>query len=274
VYLAYYDEAGDDGYPKFSSKIFVLSACYLHYLNWKDVNSTLASFRRHLKDEFGLPVNVEFHCKQFLLNKDPFRDYEFTGKNRVAIIQAFCEMVAQLSVRFVNVAIIKPRILKQDYNVLDWALKMSIQRIENDLEPSTHPENRFLIITDTGRVGKMRRTTRRIQRFNYIPSKFGASAYRKEIQSLIEDPLPKDSKESYLIQICDMVSYIVYLHCLTQTKSGSFSNRMPGEVTKSVVSGWLDAMMPCLNTKASEVTPYGIVVHPAKQKERPVRAAL
>ncbi len=37
MYIAYYDESGDDGYPRYSSPLFVLSVTYLHYLNWKDV---------------------------------------------------------------------------------------------------------------------------------------------------------------------------------------------------------------------------------------------
>ncbi len=36
MHIAYYDEAGDDGYPQQSSRLFALTGCYLHYLNWKD----------------------------------------------------------------------------------------------------------------------------------------------------------------------------------------------------------------------------------------------
>jgi hypothetical protein len=272
LYLAYYDEAGDDGFPRYSSPLFVLSACYLHYLNWNETHKTIHSFRQRLKLEYGIPVNQEFHCKYFLLNKNPFRALNLPGQDRAKIIALFCDMISQLNVRFINVAIIKSRIVSSSYNVLDMAFKYSIQRIENDLDPTQQPEKKFMIITDPGRIGKMRKTSRRIQRINYIPSKFTDTPYRREIKALIEDPLPQDSEQSHFIQLCDIVSYIIYLHCLVKTKSGHFSNRMPEEVTPKIVEGWLDKLLPCLNTKASGV-PHGIVIHPTKVTIKSKKAA-
>jgi hypothetical protein len=52
MYIAYYDESGDDGYPKKSSPLFVLSAIYLHYLNWKDIFKNISEFRKQLKKRF------------------------------------------------------------------------------------------------------------------------------------------------------------------------------------------------------------------------------
>ncbi|WP_204279881.1 hypothetical protein, partial [Serratia marcescens] len=72
-----------------------------------------------------------------------------------------------------------------DYDVLKNALTYNVQRIENDL--NINPDNRFMIITDEGRVSKMRSTTRQIQKINFIPSMFNYDTYRKEIEKLIED---------------------------------------------------------------------------------------
>jgi len=49
LYIAYYDEAGDDGDPKYSSPLFVLTAVYLHYSCWKDVFENIRQFRKKLK---------------------------------------------------------------------------------------------------------------------------------------------------------------------------------------------------------------------------------
>jgi hypothetical protein len=106
----------------------------------------------------------------------------------------------------------------------------SVQRIENDLRHTGTDESRFIVITDPGRVGKMRKTTRKVQRINYIPSKFGPYSYRREIERLIEDPLPKDSRESYF-RVVD----------------------------------WLEALKPCLNLSAAASDPYGIYYHPRQK---------
>jgi hypothetical protein len=262
VHIAYFDESGDDGHPKTSSHLFVLSSCYLHYLNWRRNYDFVREFRRELRDSYGIPVKWELHARPFLLNKNPFRALSLSDTQRVEVISLFCDVIAQMDVRIVNVAIVKPRIRRADYDVLSRALTYSIQRIENDLDPIRNPTRRFLIITDTGRVGKMTRTSRRIQVVNYIPSKYGPKPYRQEIRSLIEDPLPKESKESYFIQMSDLVAFIVYLYCLGETQVAGYRRRLAQIIDPAQVADWMDRLLPSLNTEASGDNPYGIVLHP------------
>lgn len=264
MHLAYFDESGDDGFPKYSSPLFALSCCYLHYLNWKPTFEALLEFRRSLKADFGFPVKVEFHTRDFLLNKNPYRNLGFPDTTRVEIVSRFCRLVGALDLKIVNTVIVKPRITSSSYDVLDWALTMAIQRVENDLNPVRNPSSRFLMITDDGRVGKMRSTARRMQRMNFIPSKFGPSKYRREIATLIEDPLPKNSRDSYFIQVCDLTGFIVYLYCLTTTGTGTFTKRLLAVVSPAQVAAWMEELKPRLNLLASSASPYGIVIHPNK----------
>lgn len=262
MHLAYYDEAGDDGFPKFSSPLFVLTVIYLHYLDWKPSFEQMHEFRRQIRTTYGVPVKLEFHTKYFLLGKDPYRALKLSDQQRVDIIGLFCDLIGALDVQIINVAIVKPKILKKDYEVLDTALSYSVQRIENDLKPAVNAQNKFLVITDEGRVGKMRKTTRRMQRINYIPSKFGPSPYRNEIRSLIEDPLPKNSAESYFIQLADVVAQVVYMHAINETGVGKYHGRTPVQVTPAVVTSWLDRLKGSLNLQAAP-HPFGIKYHPA-----------
>lgn len=221
----------------------------------------IVRFRKQLKTDFGLPIKLELHAKHFLLNKEPYRQFNFNDDDRMFIIELFCELISMLAIKIINVVINKKVIYSGNYSVLDRALTYSIQRIENDLL-QTEPDSRFMIITDTGRVGKMRKTARKIQKINFIPSKFNPYPYRKEIKLLIEDPLPKDSKESYFIQICDLVGCIIYFYSILTLASGSLPNRMPSRVDKKILTKWLDILQPSLNLKAAESDPYGIVCYP------------
>ena len=262
MHIVYYDESGDDGFPNYSSQFFVLTALYLHYLNWKPTFEAIRDFRRSLKSSFDIPIKIEMHTKQFLLNKNPYRAMGLSEQQRLDILGLFCDLIANLEVKVINVVIVKPRIKKNTYQVLDTALTYSVQRIENDLDPTTNPDQRFLIISDSGRVGMMRRTTRRIQRINFIPSKFGGQIYRKDIKTLIEDPLPKDSKESYFIQLADLVSYIVHLYSINTLKMGHYSNRLTPFLTPAIVDSWMERLKPSLNLRASGRDPYGVVYYP------------
>ena len=260
--IAYYDESGDDGYPEYSSPFFVLTALYLSYLNWRPSLDSVVDFRRGLKTSFKLPLRLELHTKHFLLNKGPYVELKLSDEDRINVIDLFCDLIASLNVKIINTVIIKPKIRSGNYNVLDTALRYSIQRIENDLNPTLNPDQKFLIITDEGRVGKMRHTARKIQRINFIPSKFQPSKYRKEITSLIEDPLPKNSKESYFIQLADLVSFVVYLRSVSLTQTGKFPSRLPHSVTSEKVTEWMERLKPAFNLNASGKDPYGVVYHP------------
>lgn len=262
MYIAYYDESGDDGYPKYSSSLFVLSAAYLHYLNWRETFETIHRFRQQLKADFGLPVKMEFHTKYFLLNKRPYRPLGLADDSRIFVIDLFCDLIAQLEIRIVNVVINKPNITTPRYGILDRALTYSVQRIENDLKRSD-PAKRFMIITDEGRAGKMRTTTRKIQKINFIPSKlFGGESYRQEIKLLIEDPLPKSSKESYFIQVSDLLAYIVFLYATQKWGDRKFHNRLPEKISKNKVLEWMERLKGSLNTEASGTDEFGVVCYP------------
>lgn len=177
MYIAYYDETGDDGYPEYSSPIFVLTAVYMHYLDWKQAYEHIQGFRCQLKKDFNFPVKKELHTKYFLLNKKPYRALNISEDDRILIVNLYCKLIAELDIKIINVLINKKKVTGTKYSVLDRALTYSVQRIENDLK-TIEPSKRFMIITDPGREGKMRKTTRRIQRINFIPSKFNQESYQ------------------------------------------------------------------------------------------------
>jgi hypothetical protein len=262
VRIAYYDEAGDDGFPSYSSPMFALSAVYMHYLQWRPNFERIQEFRRGLKRDFGLPVKLEMHTKYFILGKKPYRSIRIAEQDRIQVLDLFADLIGSLQLKIINVVINKANLPPHWTGVLDTALKFSVQRIENDLDPTQNPEARFMIITDPGRVGAMRATTRRVQRINYIPSRFGSGPYRREITALIEDPIQKDSKESYFIQLADFLSFVVYLYAHFELGVGQLHGRMPGAVDAAKVRDWMDRMRPVLNTKAAGDDQYGVKVYP------------
>ena len=262
--IAYYDESGDDGFPAYSSKLFVLTSLYFHHANWKEYYNGIYEFRRFLKGDFQFPLKMEMHARSFLLNKMPYKTLNFSDEKRLEIFGLYCSFISSLGsqgMHVINTVINKPAIKTSTYNVLDRALTYSIQRIENDLN-KWDPASRFMIITDPGRLGKMRHIARKIQKVNYIPSKFGPSSYRKEISRLIEDPLPKESDQSYFIQIADLVSYIVNLYMSLHLGLGSLPARMPAQVDLAKITAWMNTLKSSFNLAASSSNPYGIVCYP------------
>lgn len=259
MYLAYFDESGDDGYPKYSSEIFVLTSGYFHHQKWQEIFNSIKELRKQLKKDFGVPVKLEFKAREFILNKNPYRDLNINDNNRKKIFEIMADFLGSIDIKFINVVINKKKISGTENLVLENAVKFNIQRIENDL--TTDPLNKFLIITDEGRVGKMRHITRKIQRINIIPSKF-IGQYRKEIKLMIEDPLPKKSHESYFIQMCDFVACLVYLYGIKKFSIGNWSGRLSKILSEVELIAIMDKLKPALNLKATKNNEYGIVCYP------------
>jgi len=260
MYLAYLDESGDDGFPEYSSKLFVLTALYFVHHTWRELFEANRVFRKELNSRYGLPPSLEMHTRPFLMGKKPYTNLGFTPASRVELIDRYCAFISDLEVRVVNVAIIKPRIRFETYRVLDKAISYLVTRLANDL--GSAGDKTFMMLTDEGRVRALRRTTRRVQRYNPVPSLFNESPLRKEIRHLIEDPLPKDSAQSYFIQLADVVSCIVSMYgaeTLPLIKAHNRLRRLRG-LRKAVE--WMEMLEPSLNTSACRHDRFGVAFYP------------
>jgi hypothetical protein len=119
-----------------------------------------------------------------------------------------------------------------------------------------------MIITDEGRVPSMQKTTRKIQKVNFVPSKYSPTSYRDEIKMLIEDPLPKNSAQSFFVQHSDFVSFIAYLKLIKMIGIGKWHNRLSW-LTEADVDQVLDELKPVLNLKANGGdNAHGFVIYP------------
>ena len=259
--ISYFDETGDDGWPKFSSKLFVLTNVYMPSTHWSKNYKQFDQFKAELKKEYNWPKKREIHFQKFLTDKDPYHAlYDHETRRRISF--KIAEAIAKLDIRIINSVIDKTRISRQSYNVLENAFKYNVQRLETHVRKIENHKH-FLIITDEGRLSKMRSVTRKMNRFNFIPSQFGGS-YRDDLKAMIEDPLPKDSAESHFIQIADVVSFWVYLYACEHlvNENVPWANRVKRVLGQGDEIQALEILKPVLNVKASGKNKYGIVHYP------------
>lgn len=258
--IAYFDETGDDGVTTASSDFFVLTSLYMHAEKWQSNFNHIRRCRQKLKEQLGFHVSEEFHTKHLLSDKDPYRKYGWTPEQRQALVKEMIIGVSELEAQVVNVIIDKTRFKDQNYHVLENALKYNIQRIEND----SNGQWNYLIITDQGRLAPMRSTARAIRAFNPIQSKYSFEYTNQPIKSLIEDILEKDSAESYFIQACDLISYIVHLYYKTYDKKQALPNRVGRTIDTEFVGRSMATMKArgLLNLKANSSNSYGLVIYP------------
>ena len=227
--IAYFDETGDDGFINSSSQDFVLTSIYTKTENWQKNYNAMKNCRDMLKEKYGFHSTVEMHTKNFLTDKNPYRNYGWTKEQKQEILIAYTKCIAeQMDFSVVNVVIDKTK------------------------------------ITDKGRLAPMRKTARAIRAYNPIQSHFAQESVNQPITGLIEDILEKDSEESYFIQVCDFVSYFVHLYF----KCVMNENPLPGRVKSVIDEQFIRRVMATLkcsgrlNLKASKSNEYGLVIYP------------
>lgn len=264
TYIVYFDEAGDDGITSSSCDHFVLTSLYMPANKWQQNFDIIKNFRKQLKSNYGLHVSEEMHTKHFLCDKDPYRKYSWTQKDKIDILTSFTKAIGAMDIKIVNIVIDKNNIYNSKYEVLKNALTYNIQRIENDSKQNWN----YIILTDQGRVSPMRKTARAIRAYNPIQSHY-EGYINQPIKGLIEDILEKDSRESFFIQLCDFISYFVHLYFVVNIQHKSMPNRVARLIPSNFPQRVLATLKKdgVLNIKAnsSSNNPYGIVIYPKKR---------
>lgn len=278
MYLSYFDEAGDDGLANLqhSSQLFTLTSIYMEESVWRDNFDGLRNIRKEIQTRHSLKPSIELHTMKFLKGKGVYWDDGIGGcpwgaVERIEILDEYFQGVSELNLKIINVAIDKVNLVSRsdmlNYwdGVLDIALTYNINRIEMDLKgmEEDHGEtNRFIVITDRGRVGPMASITRKRQIYNPTPSNYKKS-YSFLIERIVEDPMPKDSKKSVFVQLADAITTILLLYVRKKFNAGkSWSNQIPGVLDMSKIEDWFDTLKPILNEKARPSAKYGVVYEP------------
>ena len=273
--LVYFDESGDDGTKtgRGSSPLFILTGIYMPSGNWIENDRALHRMRRDMKDTFGLPVDLEFHTKPFLNNDPPYSMYPWTVSQRRDILLRFASALAKMELRCTNVIIDKSRIPASSdsggFSILEAAVAGSIGLIDSDSGGTWN----YIMISDKGRVGAMRKTARSIRDSTPTPSGSG----RTVKNMMIEDILEKDSRESRFIQACDFISYFCNLYYLCHDLGQPLPSRVAyfrqggrgGTRTRFLNAGFVASILDTLKDAGKlgpipggSAHPYGFLVLP------------
>lgn len=222
MYLMYVDESGDCGMPAQGSpsNLFCLSGVVVHELAWRDTIAELLRFRHWLKGKYKIYLEAELHAADMISKPsktDPtlqrLRKYE-----RLAIVRHFADQIAALKdIRIINVVVDKRGKVPNKDEVFRWAWYSLFQRFENTIRYRNFPgpknaHERGVVFPDNTDGQKLRRFLNEMRLNNVLKVALapGAFVYRNEpVQVLIEDPVMRDSRESYLIQAADCAAFLL-----------------------------------------------------------------
>lgn len=252
MYLLYVDESGDVGTANSPSRYFALSGFVVHELRWHDTLESVIDFRRHLRGRYGLKLREELHAGHFLHKPG---EIARIGKSlRLRLLRDTLDFQASLSdISIINVVVDKAG-KPSSFDVFETAWMTLIQRFHNTISHKNFPgpqnaDDHGLLIVDQTEEKKLRGISRRMRRYNPVPSMFGPSARAVPITTLVEDAVHRNSLHSYLIQLADVNAYFLYQRF-----------QPSGYVKRKGARNYFNRLRPVLCTVASRADPDGIVL--------------
>lgn len=207
MYLAYIDESGSKGAVESGgSKSFTLGCVLVRATQWAGAFDGVIGYRRFLKKQFGVPVRVEVKANYLLQNGGPLRPLGLSESARFAIYRGFLRLQAKLELRAFAIVINKEK-LASDRDPHQTAWDFLLQRLER---LSTRQDTQTLLIHDEGDALAVRTLARLSRRAGIAGSTFGSGFLKRPFRGLIDDPVSRDSQQSYFLQLADLNAYAAF----------------------------------------------------------------
>ena len=206
----YVDESGDTGVNGSNTDYFILSGIVMHELDWNNLFSDFHEFRKQINQKYKFKVRDEFHAV-VMVNGNKSENNNLEKNERLMILRNTIDWIASKQELSLLTVIVKKYGFSSKEEVFELAWKTLIQRFENTLEKrnfngTKNATDKGIIIADNTDVDSIRKIYRKMHVINPIPSYFGG--FRNlPIQFVIEDPVFKDSKQSYFVQLADITAY-------------------------------------------------------------------
>lgn len=207
MYLAYVDESGNIGLP--GSMTYTLGCLFLDANRWPDAFDSMIDLRRALRDAYGLPVRAELKANYLLRGKGPLWSLNLTELQRHEIYREMLRVQERLGCQTYGIVINKQELADRNRaeNPREVAWEFLLQRLER--LTTTAPAT-IMVIHDEGESAVVRKIARKARRAGSAGSAFGTGHLNRPARLLVDDPIPRDSKQSYFVQLADLSAYAAF----------------------------------------------------------------
>lgn len=203
--LAYIDESGNTGDPSRGGSLTFALGCVLVDADlWPAAFDELLDFRRRIKSKFGVHMRAEIKANYLLRNSGDLRPYALGPDARHLIFRAHLRVLNDLPARAFAVVVDKRTAFAGPDETFNLAWEGLLQRLERT---STKEKATFAVFHDEGEDDAVRRWVRKARRRLTAGSAFGSGQMSNAARLLVDDPIPRRSKQSYMIQLADLVAY-------------------------------------------------------------------
>lgn len=207
--FAFIDESGDTGaVSNGGSKTYTLGCTLVPMTQWTDALDYLVNLRRNLRSTYGLKSTEEVKANHLVGCKKVYRELGLGDGQLRDIYQRHVDAAINISSGVGAIVVRKDTIRKTDIDVFNTAWEYLFTRLRKRAEDTGQP---IVIVHDEGEARRVRAHLRKFRRVNWQGASYGSA------RLLVEDPVPRNSEQSYFIQVADILAYAASRHALPTT---------------------------------------------------------
>ncbi|MGB6275425.1 MAG: DUF3800 domain-containing protein [Rhodococcus sp. (in: high G+C Gram-positive bacteria)] len=197
--FAYIDESGDTGMGTGGSTTFTLGCVLIPADDWTTRLDHIIEMRRAVRDLYRIPMRQEAKANHIVGVKKVYRDLGLGDGQMRDLYQRHLKSLITVSSGVFAISIRKDLLQKRDLDVFDRSWTYLLERLRKRSDSSGVP---IVIVHDIGQNDEVRKLVRRFRRITW-----SAVGDRVNARHIVEDSVPRDSQQSYFIQLADLVAY-------------------------------------------------------------------
>lgn len=204
------DESGDPGLVGQGSPMptYTVGAVCVPDARWVGLFEELIQFRRSLRHNFGFYMREEIKGSELAKGSGPWLRLGLSDKKRKYIYRSFMRLQGGSQAVKTYAVVVHKAACDDPEMVRRTAWRYALQRVER---LATKHNTTAMLFPDSGQYVWMRRLTREMRRHSVVGSMFGGSTLdRPLLKVLVDDPVERDSEQSYLIQLADLNAYAAF----------------------------------------------------------------
>ena len=196
MHLIYIDDSYSRGY-------YCFSALAIPAETWRETFYAVKNWRSTLRANYGIPMYKEMHAVDLVAGRGRMSPSIISKWDRCQIYKdGLRALAAQEHVKIFNTC-------------GSHSMQRSFERLLNRINVGMRKwSSHAILICDEGDEATYTRLARKLNIYNYVPSQFGlwsGGSASKNIptERILEDPIFKESRKSYLIQMADFCAYSI-----------------------------------------------------------------
>jgi hypothetical protein len=242
MFLAYVDETGDTGSltKQGASACYGLGCVLIKHETWAKTYDDVVGFRRMLRDSVGINVRAEIKANYLIRNTGPLRKLSLSPQQRRWVYREHFRLLHPMGAEAFGVVVDKAKTGVAGDACFHMAWETLVQRLERTMRDR---QETIMIIHDEGENDAIRKEGRKARRYLTAGRQYGGGHFTMSFPQLIDDPVPRNSQNSYLLQFADLVAYAAWRAYMKPSPGvalvapGNMWNEL-GQARLGVVNSW------------------------------------